>query len=495
MLRRFVLAVGALLALPVLADPTAPPSADPLAGYNGSFFLRDPNSWFVLFPKGRLQIDSYNFLNRGDPPNGANGLPVDANSKGDKRPNGTLLVRRARIELQGTMARHFDFQIAAEYASTPAVGSTGTVSDAWVNVNYTPYLQLRVGQFDAPFTLENCTSDKFFDFMERSLAIRAFAVPQNKELGAMLWGYLPNRLAYYSLGFFNGEGQNFKNQDSHYALIGRAFVAPLATLAGDRDWLKEMWLGGSIWYQTAVNQGGRVAPSVSGATQNDLPLLTTQGGFGFFAADYDNGKDPSGAAIRSHLAPSGDTLKWAVEANLPVKQFGARLELVHQTIHLAQYNDTNPTNATLLRSPVFSDAQELSGTGYYVELYGWLLGHRKVIESPGLGLPPRLSTLAPVKEPTWALMVAAKLEHVGFDVVGLPMPNGMVDPAQGHHGIDAVELGVNGWLTKHVRLTANYVVNFIGGFSSDESDAKNMKSNLFYQRAEHELLFRLGIGL
>ena len=42
---------------------------------------------------------------------------------------------------------------------------------------------LQVGQFDAPFTLENRTSDKYFDFMERSITVRAFGIPENKEIG------------------------------------------------------------------------------------------------------------------------------------------------------------------------------------------------------------------------------------------------------------------------------------------------------------------------
>src|SRR3954462_13986606 len=56
-------------AIPPPPAPVTPPGILPLAGYaNGSFFLRDPNDWFVLFPKGRLQVDWYNFLNRGDKP-------------------------------------------------------------------------------------------------------------------------------------------------------------------------------------------------------------------------------------------------------------------------------------------------------------------------------------------------------------------------------------------------------------------------------------------
>jgi len=192
-----------LFALNAAAQETGP-----LAGYNsGSWFLRDPHDWFVLFPKVRLQIDWYNFLNRGDAAPG-----VVPNSTADARPRNTLFVRRARAEVQGTIFKHFDFQIGGEFASTPATGAYGTVADAFIIVNYFDFLQLEAGQFDAPFTQENRTSDKYFDFMERSVIVRAFGIPQNKENGAFLFGWLPKRVAYYSLGLANGDGQNFKDQ-------------------------------------------------------------------------------------------------------------------------------------------------------------------------------------------------------------------------------------------------------------------------------------------
>src|SRR5258706_13801931 len=102
-----------LLVLSILVGLSAAARAEdsPLAGYNGSFFLRDPNDWFVLFPKGRLQIDAYTFGNRGDLPASA----TASNASNDPRPNNSFFVRRARAELQGTFAKHFDFSTAGEF--------------------------------------------------------------------------------------------------------------------------------------------------------------------------------------------------------------------------------------------------------------------------------------------------------------------------------------------------------------------------------------------
>ncbi len=78
-----------------------------LAGYaNGSFYIKDPNDWFVVFPKGRLHIDAYFFPSRGGQPDG-----VDNNASNDPPPKNTILARPARADLQGTIWMHFDSHI------------------------------------------------------------------------------------------------------------------------------------------------------------------------------------------------------------------------------------------------------------------------------------------------------------------------------------------------------------------------------------------------
>jgi phosphate-selective porin len=475
-------------------DPVAKP--DPIAGYsNGSFFLRDPNDWFVLFPKGRLQIDGYFFPQRGDAPAG-----VENNAQSDPRPKSTVFVRRARAEVQGTLLGHFDFHIAGEFASTPATGSYGTLADAYVIVDYLSFLKLQVGQFDVPFTFENRTSDKYFDFMERSVVVRAFGVPQNKDSGAMIKGWLPRNVAHYELGLFNGEyAQSFKNQDNNLAIIGRAFVAPLAPLAiaQRHKWMEKVWVGGSFWWQKNTNLGqgpSSTVGSTTGGAQNDLPGMTTQGGVSFFSTSYGNGKDAMMNSIRTHLVPDRETIKGAVELNVPIKWAGVRAELVYQKIGLAEYNDTAPGG--LLKRPARLRTGELEGIGYYIEAYGWLIGDSSFMGSSlGLEDAPRYKKFTPAPEPRWGLMVAAKYEHIGFNVRNLSGTTDPVtattvaDPAEGRYALDVFELGLNAWGTKHVRLSANYVMNYLSG------DATNMKKNYYFEKFEHELLFRVGIAL
>ncbi len=479
----------------------AAPEYLPLAGYaNGSFFLRDPHDWFVLFPKGRLQVDWYNFVNRGDAPPG-----VVPNSSADPRPKNTIFVRRARVELQGTFLGHFDFHIAGEFTSTPSAGQQGNLADAFIIADYFSFLKLQAGQFDIPFSLENRTSDKYIDFMERGPSVRFFSVPANKDFGAMAWGWLPKQTAYYSIGVFNGDpGQNFRNQDNWGAVIGRAFVSPLAILpASEKNkWLRDIWVGASFWWQRSTNLGGFVAGS-NGATQNDLPGMSTTAGFSWFSSNFTVGNDMAGNPIREHLVPQADSVKWAIEARVPVWKFGLQGELIHVNEDLFSYFDSvNVPNAmngkwngvNFSRSAPKAGGN-LEGYSGYIELFAWILGDVNFIETPGLEPMPHIKRFAPAKEPVWGLRALVRYEQVNFNITGVPGTTDPVtgtttaDPSVGNYKLHQVGFGFDAWGTKHVRLTANYFFNYIDG------DAPNIKKNFFFQRFEHELLFRAGINL
>src|SRR6185369_5514081 len=101
-----------------------------------------------------------------------------------------------------------DFALGAPSGPDPVAQSWSETTDDFVGIApWGNVAMLQVGQYDAPFTLENRTSDKYFDFMERSLTVRAFGVPSNKETGGMFHGYDEKKHFFYSIGLFNGDGQ------------------------------------------------------------------------------------------------------------------------------------------------------------------------------------------------------------------------------------------------------------------------------------------------
>lgn len=478
---------------PAFLPPPPPQDATaPLAGYSDrNVFLRDRNDWFVLMPKGRLNVDWYNFLNV---PAQAPGAALNGPKDTDLPVKDTVFLRRARLGLSGTIARVVDWRLEAEFASLATPGQYATLTDASIAINYVPWLQLEAGQFYAPFTLENNTSENWIEFMERSATVR-FAVPGVREVGAQLEGTLPHRIACYSFGVFNGEGQNFKNQDYAPAFIGRATLSPLALVPHHPDWFEDVWIGGSFWYQLTQNQGGFIAPSTSGATQNDLAPVTTQGGLSVFSSSYGNGVDAMGNAIRAHLAPDGTTFKWALELNVPIGRFGLRAEYVHQSIDVRQYDDVSGTNGTATRATGPSGL--FSGDAFYVQAYVWITD-RMNIDPVGRYATPHWRGFQPPTPPRFALQLVAKYEHLDFGVSGLPsMGTGATakaDPANGHYQLDVIEVGATLWLTRHAKLMANYVFNYIGA-GDDRTGAANEKKNVFFQSADHELLFRLAMQL
>jgi phosphate-selective porin len=232
--------------LPTLPPPPVEPipAPPPLAGWHGGlFYLRDSNDNFRLYFQGRAQIDMYNYFGPGVP---------------DTKLKSTLFLRRVRPELSGEFLQRWQWALAGDFvgATTPidnpngsagadaqTVGIRAQATDVFVNYRAHKVFNLQVGQYDAPFTMENRTSDKYIPFMERSLAVRALGIPSNKEAGAMLWGETADRLIFYSVGVFDGEGQNRPNLDDQAEVMGRVFTHPIGEGA-----LKDFQIGGSFRY-------------------------------------------------------------------------------------------------------------------------------------------------------------------------------------------------------------------------------------------------------
>lgn len=444
----------ALMALttarPALAADAAPDPAAPLAGFSdGTAFLRSADNAFVLFPSGRLHVDGYLF------------------KSANKTPFRGFLDRRARLETAGWIGSIFYFQIGGDFAAAPnaALSNLNATDDFVAVAPWGDVAILQVGQYDAPFTLENRTSDKYFDFMERSAIVRAFGAPSNKEQGAMLHGLLPGKVAYYSIGLFDGDGQNLRNLDDAFDLIGRAWVAPFA-LTGI-DLLSAVTVGGSRW------SGQRNSP----LTQT-LPGQSTQGGFSFWSPKWTGTPPMMGAAAPAfELRPGGSLSEWALEVNAPVgHRLGARVEWVKKQQRVA----TVATSGT--PALVANSGGTFKGWGMYGELWGWVLGDDRIIGAPGLQLPHRFTKFG-TKPPADGLMLALRLDVLREGVEA----DTMVNPLWGNTKLTAWTFGVNYWRSKRFRATFNYVNNRFGG---DTAAVAKLAS-----KREQEFLFRLAVAL
>ena len=425
----------------------------PLAGYhNGLFYLRDHHDNFHLYIQGRAQLDFFGYLGGGVP---------------ETTLKPTLFIRRVRPEITGEFLGHWRFMIAGDFGATaidnpkgtnetsaaaPGAAPTATsgkfstaqttrfqaaATDVFLNYRAKSIFNVMVGQMDAPFTMENRTSDKYIPFMERSLAVRTVGIPTNKEIGAMFWGETLDRLFYYSVGPYMGDGQNRSNVDSRFDIFARTFVHPLATssLAKD-DPLRDMQIGASFHY------GSRDKKWVN----YDYPGLSTQGQYTYWSPAF------NGANGTTHIIPAGDQVGVAGELRVPINRFDITGELVY--IHNGTREALDGLQAT--NSERFGD---LHGVAYYASLGFWALGKRDINGVPGYGNPPRLdwSKTDPVV-PEQALQLLAKWEQVSLAYASASR-SGTADPknVDGDIKANAVSFGVNYWATKHVRLSLNYV--------------------------------------
>src|SRR5437773_6253546 len=143
-------------------------------------------------------------------------------------------LRRARINLTGEFAEQFDFKIEGDFEQSDAAitalksvdlttGKTTTVSnstrtelsgtDIFINWHGIPEANIKLGQWKAPFGLEQITPDTKLFMIERSLPTGALT--PERQVGVQLWGkplthlwpYEEDLVTYYA-GIFNGNGRN-----------------------------------------------------------------------------------------------------------------------------------------------------------------------------------------------------------------------------------------------------------------------------------------------
>src|SRR5438105_9354470 len=144
-------------------------------------------------------------------------------------------LRRARINLMGDFAENFDFKIEGEFENSDGISSGRTAfsaTDIFVNWHQYPEAQIKVGQWKAPFGLEQLTPDTSLYLIERSLPTGA--ITPERQLGVQIWGkpftnVWPEEkdlLTYYG-GIFNGNGRNISNNDNNkFMYVGRLELMP-----------------------------------------------------------------------------------------------------------------------------------------------------------------------------------------------------------------------------------------------------------------------------
>src|SRR5256886_1643550 len=139
-------------------------------------------------------------------------------------------LRRARINLTGDFAEQFDFKLEGDFESSDGLNASRTAfeaTDIFINWHQFPWAQIKMGQWKAPFGLEQTTPDTSLYTIERTLPTGA--ITPERQIGVQLWGkplaiIWPDQkelLTYYA-GIFNGNGRNITNNDNNnFMYVGR----------------------------------------------------------------------------------------------------------------------------------------------------------------------------------------------------------------------------------------------------------------------------------
>jgi hypothetical protein len=167
--------------------------------------------------------------------------------------NDRFRLRRARINLTGDFAEQFDFKMEGDFANSDGLSGGRTAfeaTDIFINWHQFPAAQIKVGQYKAPFGLEQLTPDTTLFAIERTLPTGA--ITPERQIGVELWGQpftsiwpeQKDLLTYYA-GVFNGNGRNINtNDDNYFMYVGRLELMPFkGKIFGQESFLK---LGGDV---------------------------------------------------------------------------------------------------------------------------------------------------------------------------------------------------------------------------------------------------------
>jgi phosphate-selective porin len=245
-------------------------------------------------------------------------------------------LRRARINLTGDFAENFDFKVEGDFENSDGTSNNRTDfsgTDIFVNWHQFPEAQIKVGQWKAPYGLEQLTPDYTLLLIERSLPTGA--ITPDRQVGAQIWGKpftnlwpaQKDLLTYYA-GIFNGNGRNVSvNDNNNFMYVGRVELMPFKGKIFGQD--SSLKLGAD-----ALNSRDDKGTNIS----QTLNLLVNSDG-----------------SLSPFVLPGADErTAWGVDASLKVGPF----DLIGE--YLEEYVNGRTVNGV---APGFAD---FTATGFYV---------------------------------------------------------------------------------------------------------------------------------
>jgi phosphate-selective porin OprO/OprP len=339
-------------------------------------------------------------------------LQADARiyQQADQQPvHSTFVIPREWFILSGRLTRPFEYYVAFAQGLDAV-----NLLDAYLNVNFDPRLQFKIGRFKTPYTYEfyNLTINSF-PVPERSLFFNNFGL--NRDLGGMAFGQLYQNRFDYAVGIFNGTRNGFLDGNDFKDVAGLINFRPFATREDSP--LENLSFGGSVEY----------------GKQNNIPIPTV---FRTNVAVTGNlAVGPEFMALNNLVREVGDHGFWAAH----LAYFYRHLSLIGE--YEAGFQDYAKTTNMAYRTRVPVQSFYVMG-GYF------LTG--EVVSGRGVVKPKRNFDVRRGKLGLGAIELAGRYSflNIGRDIFSA----GLSDPNLWTNQLYTTDLGVNWYWTQYIKV-------------------------------------------
>jgi phosphate-selective porin len=148
----------------------------------------------------------------------------------DDGPISAFDIPRMRISFSGGVFRPW-LKYAFQYEFSRTSGqSSSKIKDAVIEIRPTGRsYRVLLGQFKAPFGLQQLTSSGRLQFVDRAITDSKFT--PSRDMGAMVSSLLAGRKIGIDAGVFNGSGESVRQNNRSHLVAGRVYVQPLGVYA------------------------------------------------------------------------------------------------------------------------------------------------------------------------------------------------------------------------------------------------------------------------
>jgi phosphate-selective porin OprO/OprP len=350
-----------------------------------------------------------------------------------------FLLRRARIELEGTIGRYVNFRLLPDFA-----GGQAKIYDAYAELALFSWLNLRFGKFKVPFDLEVLQRVANLEFMERGLTVN---LSPRRDIGLTIWGDVGHGILQYAFGVFNGNGDNSisdvpitGDQDFVVRLFSHPFAKTHITA------LREFGFGGAFTGGQARGSANVTTPfGVTASAGNpNLPSDLTDGQNVFF-------KYRSGFSVDDTAIAAG----YRFRANAQAYYYWNRLGLLGEYVWNRQDVRFTVTKASVVRQAW--------------QVYGTFLLTKDHASYNGVKPHRPLQLLGPSKGPgAWEI----GFRYSGLTVDQLAFDDGFADITKVANSANEYTVGLNWYINANAKMQFNYThTDFTGGAKGSKFDS------------------------